>query len=55
MPAGAIRALRQPDPSAATDDERDAQAGGLIGHVVQSNEPVAMVAALAVSLASKRH
>lgn len=39
----------------ATEDERDAQAGALIGHAVQSNEPVAVVAALAVSLASKRH
>jgi hypothetical protein len=38
-----------------TDDERDAQAGALIRHAAQSNEPVAMIAALAVSLASKRH
>ncbi len=38
-----------------TDDERDTQAGALIGHAVQSNEPVAVVAALATSLASKRH
>jgi hypothetical protein len=38
-----------------TNDESDAQAGALIGHAVQSNEPVAVVAALAVCLASKRH
>lgn len=38
-----------------TDDERDTQAGALIGHAVQSNEPVAVVAALAVSLAAKPH
>lgn len=39
----------------ATEDERDAQASALIGHAVQSNEPVAVVAALAISLASQRH
>jgi hypothetical protein len=39
----------------ATEDERGTQSGALICHAVQSNEPVAVVAALAVSLASKRH
>lgn len=38
-----------------TDGERDAQAGALIGHAVQANEPVEVVAALAVTLASRRH
>lgn len=37
------------------DDERDTLAGALIGHAVQSNEPVAAVAALAASLAAQRH
>ncbi|MET3890387.1 hypothetical protein ABIE41_001463 [Bosea sp. OAE506] len=48
-----IAELRERRP--ATNDERDAQASALIGHAVQSNEPVTVVAALAISLASKRH
>lgn len=48
-----IAELRRRRPT--SDVERDAQASALIGHAVQSSEPVAMVAALAVSLASKRH
>lgn len=35
--------------------EQDAQASALIGYAVQTNEPVELIAALAVSLSSKRH
>lgn len=45
--------LRRRQP--ADGEERDAQASALIGHAVQSNESIATVAALALSLAASKH